>query len=151
MLLQVTGVCWKWSAVPQASLGSMVKSQKSAGRKSSQCHRRQVLKKKKKDNHVCLLLFLLFPSLSDYGKHASFTLCWGQNSYPHVQNVLGTTIMLWLDFTVCLCVSVEKTLISTFQIIKKASTEHLYPRHCVLALYIKGIIRKFSHRCSDYI
>ena len=31
--------------------------------------------KKKKDNHVCLLLFLLFPSLSDYGKHASFTLC----------------------------------------------------------------------------
>ncbi|XP_030296391.1 zinc finger protein 800b isoform X1 [Sparus aurata] len=34
-------------AVPQASLGSMVKSQKSAGRKSSQCHRRQAAPPKK--------------------------------------------------------------------------------------------------------
>lgn len=84
--------------------------------------------KKKKHNYVCLLLFLLFPSLSDYVKHTSFTLCWDQNSYPHVQNVLWTTVMLWLDFTVCLCVSVENTLISTFQIFKKAPTEHLYPR-----------------------
>lgn len=43
-------------AVPQASLGSMVKSQKSAGRKSSQCHRRQVLKKKK--TQLCLLVIV---------------------------------------------------------------------------------------------
>lgn len=44
-------------SVPQASFGSMVKSQKSAGRKSSQCHRRQVLKKKK-ERQLCLLVIV---------------------------------------------------------------------------------------------
>lgn len=39
----------------QASLGSMVKAQKSAGRKSSNCPRRQVLDKRK-SNNACLIV-----------------------------------------------------------------------------------------------
>lgn len=59
--------------VQQASLGSMVKAQKSTGRKSTHCLRREVLKKKTPSMPGCYCPVLL-PSSSDCGKHTSFML-----------------------------------------------------------------------------
>lgn len=111
--------------VQQASLGSMVKAQKSTGRKSTHCLRREVLKKPPLFGCSCPVWL---PSLSHCGKHTSFML--RPNSTPCV--ILTTAIRLrshftprgWVEKTWC---SADHHIpLDTYYIIKNASSECHY-------------------------